>query len=227
MTQHKHLKHLVRARMQKTGESYAAARRQVVQQAVPAPFRPSGPRHFPGVVPAAAGCGCSSLTPASWRLTPGSPSAKPWSSALRAVSARECSRSLREGGFFELLRRRPASLAGRGRLYEETPASGWGWCPFSRNRAVRRSRKSICWRRSARGPVLAWVDMVHLPHRGVPKAYSGMMYYLVTVYDADPSDGSASIGDAADEPIEVPLSALRRGTGAHQVAEAPHPESER
>jgi len=55
--------------------------------------------------------------------------------------------------------------------------------------------------------------MAHLPHRGLPKAYSGMMYHLVTVYDADPVAGMARIGDAADEPIEIPLAALAEARG--------------
>lgn len=35
MTKQKHFKQLVRARMQKTGESYSAARRHVIQKATP------------------------------------------------------------------------------------------------------------------------------------------------------------------------------------------------
>jgi hypothetical protein len=49
MTAHKHVKRLVRARMQKTGESYAAARRQAIRQA---PSGPTARRHFPENVPA-------------------------------------------------------------------------------------------------------------------------------------------------------------------------------
>src|SRR5262249_32252417 len=51
MTTRKHFKQLVRARMARTGESYSAARRQVLLQAgtsaTPSSF------HFPGSVPAA------------------------------------------------------------------------------------------------------------------------------------------------------------------------------
>lgn len=54
MTAQKHLKQLVRARMAKTGESYTAARRQVLQQAAEPPRPKLAPYHFPGSVPAAA-----------------------------------------------------------------------------------------------------------------------------------------------------------------------------
>lgn len=50
MTQQKHLKQLVRARMQKTGESYATARRLVVRHAPAA--KPAGPIHLAGSIPA-------------------------------------------------------------------------------------------------------------------------------------------------------------------------------
>src|SRR5262249_58634989 len=52
VTARKHLKQLVRARMQKTGESYAAARRHVLAQAEQPPGDPALRWHFPGNVPA-------------------------------------------------------------------------------------------------------------------------------------------------------------------------------
>src|SRR6266851_9255758 len=51
MTARKNLKKLVRARMTKTGESYASARRQIIRQAEP-PTDPALRCHFPGNVPA-------------------------------------------------------------------------------------------------------------------------------------------------------------------------------
>src|SRR5262245_60264836 len=50
MTTRKHFKQLVRARMAKTGESYSAARRQVLRQA---DSSTAGSFHFPGSVPSA------------------------------------------------------------------------------------------------------------------------------------------------------------------------------
>src|SRR5262245_12719477 len=54
MTAHKHLKQLIRARMETTGERYAAARRQVLRQAPASPpgTDPAVPGHFPGTIPA-------------------------------------------------------------------------------------------------------------------------------------------------------------------------------
>jgi len=54
VTEHKHLKQLVRARMAKTGESYSSARRQVIAQASESPRPSRHPHHFPGSIPAAA-----------------------------------------------------------------------------------------------------------------------------------------------------------------------------
>src|SRR5438128_85164 len=52
MTVHKHLNRLVRARMAKTGERYAAARRHVLRDAPQPPADPASRWHFPGCVPA-------------------------------------------------------------------------------------------------------------------------------------------------------------------------------
>src|SRR5918996_2349571 len=52
MTTHKHLKQLVRARMMKTGESYATARRHIVRQPAQPSADPATQWHFPGNVSA-------------------------------------------------------------------------------------------------------------------------------------------------------------------------------
>ena len=56
----------------------------------------------------------------------------------------------------------------------------------------------------AGGPCVAWVDMVHLPHRGLPSQWSGGAYHVVTVYRVE-DDGTALIGDLTDAPIAVPV----------------------
>lgn len=53
MTERKHLKQLVRSRMQKTGESYLTARRQTVRQAPDSSESNSLPHHFRGSIPVA------------------------------------------------------------------------------------------------------------------------------------------------------------------------------
>jgi hypothetical protein len=47
MTAHKHLKQLVRARMQKTGESFATARRHIIRSAEPQHDDSMTRWHFP------------------------------------------------------------------------------------------------------------------------------------------------------------------------------------
>jgi hypothetical protein len=51
-------------------------------------------------------------------------------------------------------------------------------------------------------PCIAWVDMTHLPHRGMPAQWSGMGYHVVTVYKID--GNNALIGDLAENPIAIP-----------------------
>jgi hypothetical protein len=52
-------------------------------------------------------------------------------------------------------------------------------------------------------PVIAWVDLAHLPHRAAPARLSGGGYHVVTVYSI--SGDAALIGDLAPEPIAIPL----------------------
>src|SRR5258706_10312420 len=52
MTAHKHFKQLIRARMEKTGERYSAARRFVIEKADPVAADPATRWLFAGIVPA-------------------------------------------------------------------------------------------------------------------------------------------------------------------------------
>src|SRR5205823_1338989 len=58
----------------------------------------------------------------------------------------------------------------------------------------------------ADGPCVAWVDLAHLPHRGVPAKLSGAGYHVITVYRLDTD--AALIGDLTDEPVSIPLADL-------------------
>jgi hypothetical protein len=58
----------------------------------------------------------------------------------------------------------------------------------------------------AGGPVIAWVDAAHLPHRALPAQYIGGGYHLVTVYAIE--GDHALIGDLADEPVPITLADL-------------------
>jgi hypothetical protein len=63
----------------------------------------------------------------------------------------------------------------------------------------------------AKGPCVAWVDLAHLPHRGLPAQLSGGGYHVVTVYAI--RDDYALVGDLADAPTAVPLADLAAARG--------------
>ncbi len=52
-------------------------------------------------------------------------------------------------------------------------------------------------------PVIAWVDLAHLPHRAAPARLSGGGYHVVTIYGIHGDD--ALIGDLAPEPVRISL----------------------
>ena len=52
-------------------------------------------------------------------------------------------------------------------------------------------------------PVIAWVDLAHLPYRAVPARLSGGGYHVLTVYSID--GDSALVGDLGPQPIAIPL----------------------
>ncbi|HEV7504414.1 MAG TPA: DUF4872 domain-containing protein [Thermoanaerobaculia bacterium] len=213
MTQHKHLKQLVRARMEKTGEAYAAARRQIVHQVPPSPAQSKGPRHFPGTVPAAAGLRVLFTHAGLVAPHTGEPLSEPMVFGIAG--------GIGAGVFAFYYEKEDFSsffVAGRHLWHDEVAytkaaCERLGLVPtFQESSGAKSAEKQLLAALGA-GPVLAWVDMAHLPHRGLPNAYSGMMYHLVTVYDADPAGGTAQIGDAADEPIEIPRAALAEARG--------------
>jgi hypothetical protein len=52
-------------------------------------------------------------------------------------------------------------------------------------------------------PVIAWVDLAHLPHRAAPARLSGGGYHVLTIYSL--SGDSALCGDLGPEPVAIPL----------------------
>ena len=64
----------------------------------------------------------------------------------------------------------------------------------------------------ADGPCVAWVDMASLPHRGLPAAWSGGGYHVVTVHRVE-ADGTALIGDLTDDLVAVPPAAFAAARG--------------
>jgi hypothetical protein len=209
MTQRKHFKQLVRVRMEKTGESYAAARRQLLQQTEPAA---DGPCHFPGNVPATTALRIL-LASAGVRAPH---TGKPFSEAMLFGIA---------GGvgigvfsfYYEKENFASFFLAGRhlwqdDRAYLTNALTRFGITPMIRESGSAKAAETALREALANGPCIAWVDMAHLPHRGLPAEWSGGMYHVVTVYRVE-DDGTALIGDLADAPVAVPGPALAEARG--------------
>jgi hypothetical protein len=201
MTAHKNLKQRVRARMAKTGESYATARRHVVGQlGQPAPVG-GVLAHYPGNVPATTALRVL-LARAGIRA---SHTGEPYGEALLFAIAGGVG-----VGVFSFLYEKEGSarfyLAGR-HLWEDDVA-------YIDRACARLGARTRVWEAAGekkaaaqleealrRGPVIAWVDAAQLPNRAMPASWAGMAYHVVTVYEV--AGGDVVIGDLTDEPIPV------------------------
>ena len=207
MTQQKHLKQIVRARMEKTGERYAAARRHVV--ASEAQETPSYPFHFPGTIPAATGLR-SILTAAGLR----DPLTNQQYSETTAFG-------LAGGvgiGVFSFLYERDdfASFFIAGRHLWQDDASYISRAA-ARLGAEIRVFESASQRKAARdldealetgAPCIAWVDAGLLPHRASNSHMEGGGYHVVTVHGRTDSGRGVIVGDLADNPITIDAEAF-------------------
>jgi hypothetical protein len=207
MTAHKHLKQLVRARMRKTGESYASARRHVLTKAGPADGDPVLRWHFPGNVPAPTALRVL-LAHAGVRAPH---TGEPFSEAMLFGLA---------GGigigvfsfYYEKENIASFFVAGRHLWHDHLAYLRRACERLGLSVEVRESGGAKTAEQHLRdlllhGPCVAWVDAVRLPHRAVPTACGGGSYHVVTVYRIDEA-GTALVGDLTDEPIPVPLAAL-------------------
>jgi hypothetical protein len=208
MTAHKHFKQLVRARMQKTGESYSAARRQILLQAQTLPADPAARWHFPGNVPAT-----TALRVLLAHAGVHAPhTGKPFSEALLFGIAG----GIGIGVFsfvYEAENFASFFLAGRHLWHDDLEYLRRAFLRLGITPTVRESGGTKAATKQlgellAEGPCVAWVDMAHLPHRAAPASLSGGGYHVITVYRVDDSVGRALIGDLADAPIEIPLADL-------------------
>lgn len=214
MTEHKHLKQLVRARMQKTGESYSTARRQIVRQAPDTPGSNSLPHHFPGNIPVVTALR-SLLAHAGVR----NPHTKaPFSEAMVFGLAG----GIGAGMFaFHYAKENFSSFYIAGRHGWQDDAN---WSAGARKRlgvkaivkessGVKPAEKHLREFLEGGRPVMGWVDASHLPHRRMPAAWSGGGYHVITIYGIDDAAGTASIGDLADGPTTISLDALAEARG--------------
>jgi hypothetical protein len=214
MTERKHLKQLVRSRMQKTGESYSTARRQTVRQAPDSSESKALSHHFAGRIPVATAL--RSLLAYAGVRNPHTNA--PFTEAM----VFGLDGGIGAGVFaFHYARENFSSFYVAGR-------HGWqddaGWSAGARKRlgltsVVKESSGAKPAEKQLRGlleggrPVMAWVDSSHLPHRALPASWSGGGYHVITIYAIDDATGSATIGDLADQPISISLGDLAQARG--------------
>lgn len=210
MTSHKHLKALVRARMGKTGESYASARRHVVQQAPdqPAEFPFI---HYPGIVPGATALRVLSANAGVLNPFTGRP--------LSEAMAFGIGGGIGAGVFAFHYEKEDFSsffIAGRHLWQDEKSYLEQGFARLGLRSQINESggaKAGLAALQSAlkKGPLVAWVDMAHLPYRALPAYFSGGGYHIVVVYEVDGS--SARVGDLADAPFTVSLDEFATARG--------------
>ena len=206
MTRQKHLKQLVRARMAKTGERYATARRHVVREsAAAAPT--SHASHFTGNVPATTALRI--LLTAAGVYPPHSK--QPFTEAMLFGVAGGIGI-----GMFSFLYEKAnfASfyVAGRNDWADDvrylTRAAERLGARASIAEGVKPSARAIAAVLADAQPCIVWLDAAALPYKAMPAMLSGMASHLVVLYAIDAPAGSARIGDLSDEPIEIPADVL-------------------
>lgn len=200
MTQQKQLKQLVRDRMRRTGQRYAAARRAVLHDHVP-----KSTPHRPGSIP-----GATVLR------------------VLLAHAGRELSEAMVFGlaggigiGTFTFCYEKEnfASFYVASRhcwhdhaLYLTRACRRLGLEPVVKESTTpKAAEKQLRDSLAQFGPCVAWVEMNALPHRGLPRNSAGNTYHLISVYST--SATTALVGDLSDQPIEMPLAELTNARG--------------
>jgi hypothetical protein len=206
MTARKHLKRVVRARMSKTGERYAAARRHVVRDASKPKADDATRWHFPGRVPATTALRVLLTHAGVHDPHTGAPFSEAMFFGIAGgIGIGACSFFYLKANFASFF------LAGRHYWMDDLhylteAAKRFGLEPQVREATGAKAAEKHLREALAEGPCVAWVDAAHLPHRAMPAHCSGSGYHVVTVYRID--DGSALIGDLAERPIAIPLADL-------------------
>ena len=213
MTRHKHLKQLVRARMEKTGERYATARRHIVRDTTATDVardptaKPRASSHLTGNVPAA--------TALRILLTTAGVRAPHTNAPFTEAMVHGIAGGIGIGVFAFLYEKENfASFYVAARhdwandvryLTRATERFG-GEATIAEG--VKPSAQAIASARAASQPCILWLDAASLPYKAMPQFYSGMAGHVVVLYDIDEAAATARIADLSDEPIEIPLDVL-------------------
>lgn len=212
MTQRKHFKQLVRSRMSKTGESYAAARRQVLHQSNPVPALKAGhPHHYAGCVPAATAIRILLSNAGVNAPHSGQPFTEPMLFGIAGGVGIGVYSFLYEKEDFA------SFFIGGRHLWHDDLAyllralARLGISPTVRESSAAKPAEKTLRELLEGGPVIAWVDMAKLPHRAMPSEYDGGGYHVVTVYELH--GDTALIGDLTDDPVELPTAVLAEARG--------------
>jgi Domain of unknown function (DUF4872)/Butirosin biosynthesis protein H, N-terminal len=214
MTQHKHLKQHIRARMEKTGERYTTARRHVIGN-LSLPFAeipyPSARWHVPGNIPATTALRIL-LTNAGIQAPH---TQQPFSEAMLFGIA---------GGigigvfsfYYEKEDIATFFIGGRhawhdDRAYLQAAAERLGaQVHIQEAGGVKQAEEQLAQALDTYGPCIAWVDMAGMPQRGAPDSNLGSGYHVITVYELNQPAGTALVGDLTDQPVSIALAALRQ-----------------
>jgi hypothetical protein len=211
MTARKHLKQRIRARMEKTGESYVTARRQIIRSVEQEQGASATRWHLPGNIPATTAL--RTLFAHAGILAPHTH--EPFSEAMLFGIAG----GIGMGVFSFYYQKEDIAnffLAGRHKWHDDAAYLSdtldlFGIQPVIQETAVAKAAEQQLRDTLERyGPCIAWVDLAELPHRAMPSEWSGSGYHVVTIYRVNDSDGTAELGDLTDEPISISLSDLAR-----------------
>ncbi len=212
MTDRKHLKSRVRARMARTGERYAAARAHVVA-AAPTPTAADARLDGPALPAAAPGADRDPATAALCRLL--AHAGLPLSEPLAGVLGGGVGMGIFQfhyakediGTFFIAGRHRwDDDLAYLQGALERLGIAALVTETTSARVADRQLRDAL----GEGGPVIAWVDAAELGTRGYPPAWSGGAYHVVVVEAIDDAADVAVVDDVSVAPFTVPLDVLAR-----------------
>jgi Domain of unknown function (DUF4872)/Butirosin biosynthesis protein H, N-terminal len=207
MTRQKHLKQLVRARMAKTGERYATARRHIIRETPSDNGKSPTGTHLTGNVPTTTALRVL-LTVAGVRA----PHTKePFTEAMLFGVAG----GIGVGVFSFLYEKENFAsfyVAGRNDWANDvrylTRAAERLGAKAVVTEGVKPSAQAISKALADDEPCIVWLDASGLPYKAMPPMLSGMASHLVVLYAIDDATKTARIGDLSDEPIEIPVDVL-------------------